>query len=323
MLLVYGTVGPNERPLDGTVTITHHQEHFPATTWQVTDTHFKALLHLCPGTNELRLDFSSPKLVGNSAPNTLHTARFRINYMPLNAAPPLQLVILLARDSPGTFDAPPEKIQREGNSLEVAIRKYRMTAHLWSAFTSEQMYRNGFGRRSFRFDEAYQAGTLSSRDRDTHAMRNEARVHVVRCSKTMAEIRDLDVAQQYDKAKRRGDLFSFALDAVKEYFKPESNTKQYVACLILDSRWDAQRQLITGHAALGGGSGEIQLGIFGSQALHTYPSTIEEVVPALTDCTKTETKFVAADGGADSGTWWQAACIGKRRNNIVSVHSSC
>ena len=81
-------------------------------------------------------------------------------------------------------------------------------------------------------------------------------------------------------------------------------------CVTAEYSRVAKRQLITGHAALGGGNGELQLGIFGSHALHTYPSTFEEVIPALTDCTKTNTDQVANDGGEDSGTWWQAACIG-------------
>lgn len=310
VLLINGQVGPQDRPLDGTVTITHHHEHLAATSWPVTDTYFKALVHLVPGMNDIRFDFSSPRLVGTDAPNTLHTARFRIGYMPLNHVPPLQLVILLAKDSPGTFDAPPEKIQREGNTLDVAIRKYRMAGHLWSAFTAEQMCRNGFGRKTFRFDEEYQQGTLSSRDAEAKAMRNETKVHVVRTKRTVAEIRDMDVAQQNHDAKRKGDLFGWAMEAVKDHFKCVNGQRHYVACLVLDSHWDARAKLIRGHAALGGGDGILQLAIFGSQALHSYPSYIEEVVPALTDCTRTNTDYVGADGGDDSGTWWQAACIG-------------
>lgn len=50
-------------------------------------------------------------------------------------APPLQLVILLAKDSPATFDATPARIEKEGNGLDIAIQKYRMAAYLWQAFT--------------------------------------------------------------------------------------------------------------------------------------------------------------------------------------------
>ncbi|TGO68629.1 hypothetical protein BOTNAR_0022g00370 [Botryotinia narcissicola] len=67
--------------------------------------------------------------------------------------------------------------------------------------------------------------------------------------------------------------------------------------------------MITGHAALGGGGGELQLAIFGSQALQSYPSTLEEVVPAFSDCTTTDTNFVANDCN-ESGSNWEAANIG-------------
>lgn len=232
-----------------------------------------------------------------------------MNFLPLVNSPPLQLVILVGKDSPCTFDAVPERVQREGNGLDIAIRKFRMAAYLWQAFTGEQMYRNGFGRRCFRFEEEWQTGSLTRRDKDTGQMRNEAKVHVVRSHKTVKELRDLDLAQQYDKATRKGDLFPIAIDAVKQHFKPSPGQKQYVSVLILDAHWDTRARTITGHAALGGGAGEIQLGIFGSQSLQSYPASIEEVVLAFSDCTRTDTTFVANDCN-ESGSNWESANIG-------------
>jgi hypothetical protein len=153
---------------------------------------------------------------------------------PLNA-PPLQLVILLGKDSPGTFDAVPARIEKEGNGLETAIRKFRMAAYLWQAFTAEQMYRNKFGRRVFRIEEEWVTGTSNYRDRELGTMRSEAKIHVIRCSKTVAELRDLDLAQQNPNAKRSGELFAIASEAVKEYFKPLPGQKQYVSVLLLDA----------------------------------------------------------------------------------------
>lgn len=181
------------------------------------------------------------------------------------ASPPLQLVILLAKDSPATFDATPARIVNEGNGLETAIQKFRMAAYLWQAFTAEQMWRNKLGRRVFRMEEEWVTGTSNYRDRENGTMRSEAKIHIVRCSKTVAELRDPDLAQQNPNAKHSGDLFSIASDAVRDYFKPLAGQKQYVSVLILDAHWDKQANLITGHAALGGGGGEIQLAIFGSQ----------------------------------------------------------
>jgi hypothetical protein len=313
VFLVYGQAGGHDqKPLDGTLTVYHHQGAFPPTTWQVCASHFKALIHLSPGPNELRLEFSSPKLVNHNSTNPVHSSTFRINYLPLATTHPLHMVILVGKDSQCTFDSTPEKIEREGNGLDTAIRKYRMAGHLWAAFTAENMYRNGFGRRSFRFEEEWQEGTLSKKDVETKQMRNESKIHVVRSKRTVAEIRDLDVAQQWQAANKKGDLWGWAMEDMKDYFKPKPGSTYHCAVLLLDSHWDTENQVIRGHAALGGGDGTMQVGIFGSQELHTYPSCLEDVVAAMSDCTKTNTDYVAAEGGDDSGQHWQAACTGKR-----------
>ena len=184
-----------------------------------------------------------------------------------------------------------------------------MAAYLWQAFTAEQMFRNRLGRRVFRMEEEWVTGTSDYRDRETGTMRSEAKIHVVRCNKTVAELRDLDFAQQNPKANRSGELFTIASEAVKDYFKPLEGQKQYVSVLLLDAHWDKSAKTITGHAALGGGAGEIQLAIFGSHALQSYPSSIEEVVPAFSDCTPTDTNYVANDCN-ESGSNWEAANIG-------------
>ena len=171
------------------------------------------------------------------------------------------------------------------------------------------MYRNKLGRRVFRIEEEWITGTSNYRDRETGTMRSEARIHVVRCDKTVAELRDLDLAQQNPDAKRAGELFSIASEAVSKYFNPLPGQKQYVSVLLLDAHWDKAAKMITGHAALGGGGGAIQLAIFGSQALQSYPSSIEEVVPAFSDCTPTDANYVANDCN-ESGSSWEAACIG-------------
>jgi hypothetical protein len=229
--------------------------------------------------------------------------------VPLTSAPPLHLAIVLAKDSPGTFDAVPERIQREGNGLELAIRKFRMAAYLWQAFTGEQMYRNRFGRRCFRFEEEWQEGTLSYRDRENGQMRNEAKIHIIRTDKTLHEMRDISLGQQYDRTKRKNELFDIALHAVENHFKPLPSQKQYVSVLLIDSHWDKQAGAITGHAAFGGGAGDVHLAVFGSHALQSYPSSIEEVVPAFSDCTRTDTNYVANDCN-NSGSSWEAAIMG-------------
>jgi hypothetical protein len=310
VLLVYGQTGdPRTQPLDGNVTVYHHQDNFPSIGWPVTASHFKALVHLVPGPNRLRFDFVSPKLSTGSTHPAIHSAWICINYLPLVNTPPLHLVIMMGRDSDGTYDAVPERAEREGNGLETAIRKYRTAAYLWQAFTGEQMFRNNFGRRCFRFEEEWQSGSLSCRDSAIGQMRNEAKIHIVRSEKTVAELRDLNIAQQYSDAQRKDELFDIAKEAVRKHFNPQPGQQQYVAVLLLDSHWDTGSQTITGHAALGSSGDDIKMAIFGSHCLQSYPSCLEEVVDAFSDCTRTDTNYVANDCG-EAGSNWESANIG-------------
>ncbi|KAL3475044.1 putative peptidase family-domain-containing protein [Aspergillus californicus] len=310
VLVIYGQVGdPRQHPLDGSITINHHQDSFPSVSWPVSSSHFKALVHLVPGPNRVRLDFVSSKSSSANLHHSTHSSNININYLPLSNSPPLHLVILLGKDSDGTFDAVPERKQREGNDLDTAIRKYRMAAYLWQAFTGEQMFRNNLGRRCFRFEEEWQPGTSSQRDVGSGLMRNEAKIHVVRTEKTVAELRDLQNAQQYGPATRKDELFRIAQEAVKNHLGLRSGQKQHVSVLLLDSHWDTESQTITGHAALGSSNGDLKMAIFGSHNLQSYPSSLEEVVDAFSDCTRTNTNYVANDCG-EAGSSWESANIG-------------
>ncbi|CAF3474880.1 unnamed protein product [Fusarium graminearum] len=310
VLLVYGTIGnPAEHALDGTLNVCRLDDNFPAISWPVCNSHFKALVYLQPGPNKLRFEFSSPKLPNSNSSNPIHASYLTVHMLPINNSPPLQLAVLVAKDSPETFDASPARAEKEGNGLETAVRKFRMAAYLWQAFTSEQMWRNKLGRRAFRFDEEWTTGSANYRDRENGTMRSEARVHIIRSDKTTAEIRDLNKAQQNEKATEKGALYDIASEAVKKYFNPLPGQKLYVSCLLLDSHWDKAANTVTGHAALGGGDGNLQLAIFGSHCLHSYPSSFEEVVPAFTDCTPTDTNHVANDCN-EAGSSWEAANIG-------------
>lgn len=310
VLLVHGTVGdPGLNPVDGTIVASRLDDNFPPISWPVCESHFKALLYLQPGPNKFRFDFSSPKLANSTSSNPIHASYLTVHMLPTLNAPPLQLAILLGCDSPATFDAAPARAEKEGNGLETAIKKFRMAAYLWQAFTAEQMWRHRLGRRVFRFEEEWTLGSSNSRDRESGGMRSEARIHVIRSDKTVAELRDLNRAQQNEQATDKDGLFGIAADAVNKYFKPLPGQKIYASVLLLDSHWDAEVKTITGHAALGGSSGDLHLAIFGSHCMHSYPTCFEEVVPAFTDCTPSDASCVANDCN-DAGSSWEAANIG-------------
>lgn len=310
VLLLHGTIGdPDQQAIDGNLTITKLDDDFPAVTWPVCSSRFKGLVYLQPGPNKVRLEFSSPKIANSASTNPIHASYLTVHMIPPLNTPPLQLAIMLAKDSPGMYDATPARAEKEGNMLETAVSKFRMAAYLWQAFTAEQMRRHKLGRRAFRFEEQWTSGTANHRDRETGTMRSEAKIHIIRSEKTMAEIRDLNKAQQHKPATDKNALYGIAADAVRSYFQPSPGQKLYVTVLIMDAHWDVGQKTITGHAALGGNAGELQLSIFGSHCLHSYPSSLEEVVPAFTDCTPTDTNYVANDCN-EAGSSWEAANLG-------------
>ena len=205
--MIYGAIAdPAIQALEGNLTVSRVDDGFPPTYWPVSDSHFKALVYLNPGPNKLRFDFTSPKLENSNSSNPIHSSYLTLHMLPSLIAPPLQLIVLLAKDSPETFDAVPARVEKEGNGLETAIRKFRMAAYLWQAFTAEQMYRNKLGRRVFRMEEEWVTGTSNYRDRENGTMRSEAKVHIIRCDKTVAEIRDLDRRNKIPRRKRTGSF---------------------------------------------------------------------------------------------------------------------
>ncbi|QUC18788.1 uncharacterized protein UV8b_03029 [Ustilaginoidea virens] len=310
ILLVLGTIGePGKHSIDGTVTVSRYDDNFPAISWPVCESHVKVLLYLQPGPNKFRLDFSSPKLANSCSSNPIHASYLTLHMIPPMNTPPLQLAIIVGCDSPEQFDAPPARVEKEGNGLQTAIRKFRMAAYLWQAFTAEQMWRNKLGRRSFRYEEEWGLGTANYRDRENGTMRSEARVHVIRSKKSAAQIRSLNETRESDKTAANQALFDLAADEIKAYFNPLPGQKNYVSALFLDAHWSSEEKVVAGHAAMGGSSGDLQLAIFGSHCLHSYPSSFEEVVPAFTDCTPTDASCVANENN-EAGSSWEVANIG-------------
>ncbi|KAF2002024.1 metallopeptidase [Amniculicola lignicola CBS 123094] len=230
---------------------------------------------------------------------------------------------MVAKDSPLLIDCPAHK--RGGFSsthadLEAAIAKFRMTAYMWQAMTAEDMRLKGLERRTFRLDEEWAADTVSSEFLNARydeslecegAMRATAKVHVIRSSKTTAQIRDADVAQQNPSASRKNALFDYFKDALVEAGGPfTSSAHPIVAGLILDSHYSVNQKLILGHAALGcHDPNGVSLGIFGSHLTYAWPRFMEEVTTCLTD-TRHPGDKVGNDNG-ECNTMWETCTIGQ------------
>ncbi|KAJ2866054.1 hypothetical protein GGI22_001372 [Coemansia erecta] len=297
-LIVYGQV-PGIKGGDDKIVIRH--PYFPPLTFPAVDGYFKVLAELENGDNGLMFEY----LHGQEC---ICRGKLNVKMTPCLDKPPLLLSVMLGRDSKGMFDAPPNARGPGVNDLDAALRKFRCCVYMWQAFMAEQLYRQGFGRRTFRLEEYYEPDTMA---RD-NAKRMTARIHVVRSALSVAELQDKELAQQWQPPpgyKRKSDksLFGVVGDALNDYgvFKG----KHYIVCLIIDSHWDSQMGVLLGHAALGGGGGDRRLGVFGSHTTHSWPANAEEIAAKLLDTTKTDTRYLVNDCN-ECGEYWRASNIG-------------
>ncbi|OAX84463.1 hypothetical protein ACJ72_01163 [Emergomyces africanus] len=213
-------------------------QNFPPQSQPVVEGRFTFLIMLSEGLNQLIIRYGSHKNNSMAPTPSAKTIVFSINYYPLLQCPPLHLAIMVAQDSPLVIDCPPAKLGGLPNghsTLDAVIAKFRTTAYMWQALTAEDMRMKGLGRRSFRLEEERTADTTSQAflyeqtERALHAnktIRSTAKIHLVGTDKTIAELRDPNIAQQNSRASDKGRLFDIFLDALKNYgspFKPSSH----------------------------------------------------------------------------------------------------
>ncbi|CAF1093287.1 unnamed protein product [Didymodactylos carnosus] len=289
LLLVKGTCGSSAT---GEIQISSHHDNFPSQSFPVRNGQFKALIHLSPGENTIKMNFydgSSPWV-----------SSWTVNYTPLLQNPPLHLCIIVGSDSPLTYDDVPDS--QDPPYLDTAIKKLRLAGYLWQAYTSCQMSSNGLGHRTFQLNESWQRDTLSSADQ---SYRYTATIRVLKSKYTTAEIRDPQRAQQNKSAEKTSSLFDIALEAIRPEFPGERN---HIAALFLDSHFE--NGLITGHAALGLGSVTAQhsLAIFGSHSLFSWPTSLENVIPCFMDERSVNTSYCGVDVEGDK--YWIACNVG-------------
>ncbi|RDW61459.1 hypothetical protein BP5796_11351 [Coleophoma crateriformis] len=286
---------------------------FPEQLWPISGGRFKCLVILSPGTNKITFE-------SHQNGKTVDNWTLTITYIPLLQTPPLHLAIMIAKDSPLLIDCPPHKrgaISSTHSDLNAAINKFRMTAYMWQALTAEDLRAKGLERRSFRLDEEWTTETLSrdfiqkSLESSGDHMRSTAKIHLIRTEKTLAELRDAQVAQQNPHASHGDGLHKYFSEALKAHGGVfTSAAHPVVAGLILDSTYSAEQNLILGHAALGASNRQgLSLGMFGSHLTYSWPRFMEEVTSCLLD-TAMPGDTVGNDNG-ECGTMWETCSIGQ------------
>ena len=118
--------------------------------WPINSYHeFKVLISLAKGNNKITFYYnykSKSKLIERAS------TEIDLFYFENINMEPVRLGIFIAKDSKGFFDMDRDSLSRgEKNDYDSAIKRVRMAALLWQAFTSDSLNSYDLGRKSFRF----------------------------------------------------------------------------------------------------------------------------------------------------------------------------
>lgn len=297
---------------------------FPPQCFEVNNGNFKALIHVSPNEkNKLKIEimdnghmnpFGFPEY-SHGKPQVVDKSELNINFNPLPQNKPVHLCVLVGKDSQGSYDMPHYRLKRgEQANLQTAIKKLKVGGRLMQSFTQDDMRSTGMSNRSFQFvEETVSNQGIFGYTVDSPTPHQEIKIHVLRSPKTVAELRDPNLAQQNSKGNNTGGLFSHALELIEK--TPElsdkfKRLKTAIQCavLYLDSHFDTKLNMILTHAALGGGNSNIKLAIFGSHGLHSWPASFPQLTPSFLDGTHLSINEVANDCN-QCGTSWECLNI--------------
>ncbi|KAF2274335.1 uncharacterized protein EI97DRAFT_126430 [Westerdykella ornata] len=259
---------------------------------------------LSPGANQLMIFHLRNGKSKAGLINLLH-------YIPLLQNPPLHLAIMVASDSPLAMYCPSHKqgdAYGTHDDLAAAIAKFRMTAYMWQAMTAEDMRLKGLGRRTFRLDEEWAADTVSREFcnapmQPLHRegiMRTTAKIHVVRSSATVNQIR-----------RDNGSVpWRCFVDALKEAKGPfQSSTRPVVAGIMLDWPYRDQSTVRDGGASGRHDANGVSFGLSGGDLTFSWPRFVEEVADCLADTTSPGSSI--RESYHRCASMWETCAIGQ------------
>ncbi|SMR54357.1 unnamed protein product [Zymoseptoria tritici ST99CH_1E4] len=224
--------------------------------WLAAERKWKALVLLHCGMNNIKIAHG------------FETISLNLTHHPLLQLPPLHLAILVARDSPLVINCPSEKygaFSSAHNSLDAAIAKLRMSAYMWQALTAERMRKAGLGRRAFRLEEEWQSDLTSlfggmKGARGEQIMGSSAKVHIVKCEKTVEELKTLENTSYHDmdgvhgefrRALKTTENSTTAIVAKVIMLRTESRSEVLIAILLPEDFHCGARHTMSDHCSLG------------------------------------------------------------------------
>lgn len=238
--------------------------------WPVVCKGFKAVVPLNIGENLIVLKVPDR--------TDLNELEFKLTYIPVTISRFVRVVYIKCTDSDGSFDAP----ANVPCNLDSAVKRLAFNSRLLQTFTAESLYQHGLGHKTFCIEED-----------DT----GSPKVHIFTSK-----------LKTYEALGMTGDqLYAFFNKELKSssLFDPLCKFWTFMSCTHYDppspDLFNAKlfTKYIKAHTALGGS----HLALFGTGGLHTWASSIEELVACFTDGRMID-KLQLFDDSGGRGTYW-------------------
>ncbi|XP_068678882.1 uncharacterized protein [Montipora foliosa] len=240
--------------------------------WPVVEGGFKVVVPLAIGENLISLNLKE------TDSENISFLELKLTYTPLSLSRLVRVVYVKCADSDGSFDAPVSA----PCDLDSAAKRLSFNARLLQTFTAESLFQHGLGRKTFRLEE------------DESGF---PKVHIFTSKLTSSEALNMSGNQLYD-------TFSKELECSSLY-DPMCKFWTFMSCTHYDpppvSQFDEKliTKYVKAHTALGGG----YFALFGTGGLHTWASSIDELVACFTD-TRHINKLELFDDSGGRGTYW-------------------
>ncbi|KAK6625505.1 hypothetical protein RUM43_005804 [Polyplax serrata] len=228
------------------------------TSWPVVNGNFKCLANLTIGKNEFELEFERCRLRLN-----LEFKSKKISYHVLP-------VYIICEGHDGRFQAP----ENEDNSPVSACKRIALGSRLIQSFTAEKLFESKMGKRTFQL-----GGDMNI----------NLECIIFRSKLTPDEIYGMESEEIWEHFGR--ELMSSPYGNEKRKFLAFLSCTKYIPTEKEPETYEETVAQMQGHIALGGGG----LAIFGTGCLHTWPETIDQILPRFLNDTKVDKKLFMDD----------------------------
>jgi hypothetical protein len=254
---------------EGSSTVVVQQNNNQCTNWPVVDKYFKALVLLHVGENVVNITGDA------SEESTSITCIYKPEILSTQCGPhKVKLFYYVASDSDGKFQAP----KGTDNSLESAIKRVGFSGLLMQTFCAFDMQQNGYEHKTFDLEMKIE---------------NDVPEPVVHVFKSKYDTKTI-----YSWGNDWTDGGIIGYDKIWHDINDQGMHEETTIRLVIIGSTFYNGKTVVAQTALGGGN----QGMFGSGALHTWASGINDVQSCWTNETRIPKTLL--DDSCNRGTYW-------------------